>query len=77
MRAKKGDPISAEILNNRVALDELCWCCEGEGRPMPKNETFALKDGSCEICKGVGYTLTDLGYEIIRLVKRHKYLLGG
>lgn len=69
-------PIVLEILNNKVGLDARCWCCKGKGRPdksqRPSLKGFILPDGSCEVCRGVGWELTDEGRAIINLVRRHE-----
>lgn len=64
------DAIVLKILNNLVSLDTGCWNCARTGRANEKN-TYRMDDGSCEICKGKGFQLTDEGEAIIALVKRH------
>ena len=60
-------PISIDILNNNVKLENECWCCsDTEKEPMYKND-----DGTCEKCGGTKFVLTDAGEAIINLVKRH------
>lgn len=72
------DIIYMSILNNEVALDEVCWCCEGgtvdSSKPEYTNIKPFFEDGACTICKGVGHRLTDAGQAVIDLVKRH-YML--
>lgn len=63
------DEIYVEILNNKVYLDRECWNCV-KGQPL-KDDTFFDEFGVCEICKGVGFELTESGQAIIDLMKRH------
>ena len=69
------ESIVMEVLNNEVPLDEECWCCTG-GTVDPRDARYVnvsgfFTDGTCDICGGVGYTLTGAGQAIIDLVKRH------
>ena len=61
------DEIKIDILNNDVSLDTECWSCD-RNRKTPE---FKKDDGTCEQCNGIGYTLTNVGEAIIKLVKRH------
>lgn len=64
------------ILNNKVVLDKICWCCEGgkvdPNKPEYTNAASFFTDGVCNICEGTGYELTEAGEAIIQLVNRHK-----
>ncbi|KKM83852.1 hypothetical protein LCGC14_1305050 [marine sediment metagenome] len=71
------DPIVISVLNNNVALDKLCWCCEG-GIVDPSKSKYAnaasfFTEGVCDMCEGVGYELTDAGQAVMDLIKRHCY----
>ncbi len=70
------DPIIMTILNNKVALDKLCWCCEGgkvdPSKPKHVNAAPFFTDGVCDMCKGTGYELTEAGEAIIQLINRHR-----
>ena len=72
------DIICMSILNNEVALDEVCWCCEGgtvdPSKPEYVNAKPFFTGGVCDICRGTGYKLTDAGQAVMDLVKRH-YIL--
>ncbi len=64
------DPITATILNNEVALDYPCWSCDG-GTEKDAEGKGLWTDGVCDVCKGKGYKLTDVGEAIMELVKRY------
>lgn len=57
------EPITVNILNNEVRLDNDCWAC--------KYTSYRNKHDVCEMCKGRGYVLTDVGRAIMDLVARH------
>lgn len=65
------DSIVMTILNNKVALDNECWNCDG-GRCVRHNNDGLWTNGVCDICKGIGYELTEAGEAIIQLINRHK-----
>jgi len=52
--------------HHSMRLDERCWQCDGIGK-WPSGGT----EVSCDICHGAGYTLTDNGDAVMRLVRRH------
>ena len=60
------EEIAIWIMNNKIALDERCWSCDG-GRKEP-----SIMDGEICMCGGKKFILTDAGESIIDLVKRHK-----
>ena len=69
------ESIVMEVLNNKVPLDQKCWCCVGGAvdpkKPEHVNVAHLFTADDCDICNGVGYTLTDAGQAVMDLVKRH------
>lgn len=55
--------IREENIQLEVKLDRECWRCDKTGK-YNKNK--------CDVCGGVGYILTDNGYVILNLIKRHQ-----
>ena len=64
-------PIELDILNNKVALDEVCWACDGSGKPIGEDKWLSGYDGKCSICGGKGSQLTDNGQAILEFINKY------
>lgn len=56
-----------------LELEKKCWCCDGTGEPKMgrPRDGYTREDGSCALCKGVGWTTTDLGDKVLDFLRRH------
>jgi hypothetical protein len=56
------------IGGSTIVLDEECWSCTRtkDGKPLMMEE-----DGTCSICHGEKFILTEAGQRVIDFVRRH------
>lgn len=57
-------------------LDEECRNCYGSGRIFSARGGKSDEPASCPLCDGTGRVLTQLGQEIVDLVKLHVLRVG-
>ena len=55
------------MIVEQLELDVQCWSCAAGAR----NPSLTNPDGSCEVCDGVGYTVTNQGQTVLDFIARH------
>lgn len=70
--------VESTVEGVKINLDYSCWNCrnsnrgwDGKNHSTPKTPETRKEDGTCSVCDGSGFLLTDAGEILKEFIKRH------